>query len=169
MEKKEFIIRKELHSLLVGGNSHMTYEEVVDGFPVSRINEKAPNMPYAPWHILEHIRRAQHDILSFIQDPAFESPPWPQGYFPSPSEKTDEKGWETIIRRFLSDRMVLEKMARDPKTDLFAPIPHAGEYTIYREIVVAADHNAYHIGELAFMRQVMNAWAPKEALYDATE
>jgi hypothetical protein len=49
-------------------------------------------------------------------------------------------------------------MIRDEKTDLFAPLPHAPGYTIFREIVLAADHNAYHIGELAIMRQTMNLW-----------
>ncbi len=44
------------------------------------------------------------------------------------------------------------------KTDLFAPISHAPEYTIFREIVLAADHNAYHIAEIAILRQVMDMW-----------
>jgi hypothetical protein len=166
--QKDTVIRKELLALLIGGNAHMTFEEVVEGFPASRINDKAPNMPYAPWHILEHMRRAQHDIAMFILDPEFESPPWPQGYFPSVMEKTDQAGWEKIIRAFLDDRGLLEKMITDPQTDLFAPIAHAPEYTIYREILLAADHNAYHTGELAIMRQVLKAWPPKAVLYDAT-
>jgi hypothetical protein len=33
--------------------------------------------------------------------------------------------------------------------------------------VLAADHNAYQTGALAFMRQVMQAWPPDRVLYDA--
>ena len=166
--KNEEYIRKELLDLLRGGNAHMSPEEAVNDFPLSRINDKAPNMPYTPWHILEHMRRAQQDIVLFIQDPEYVSPPWPQGFFPSPGKKTDQRGWKQTILGFVADRLELEKLIQDRETDLFAPIPHAKTYTIYREILVAADHNAYHTGELAFMRQVMKAWAPEALLYDGT-
>jgi hypothetical protein len=163
----ESVIRKELVALLRGGNAHMSVEEVTEEFPLERINDKAPNMPYTPWHILEHMKRAQKDILRFIQEPDYESPPWPEGFFPSPSERIDEDGWQALIAEFVSDRGRLEEMARQPETDLFGPIPHAPDYTVYREIVLAADHNAYHTGELAFMRQVMQTWPAGEEVYDA--
>jgi len=49
----------------------------------------------------------------------------------------------------------------DPKTDFFSPIPHAKDYTIFREILLIADHNAYHISELLALRQVMDI-GPKD-------
>jgi hypothetical protein len=58
----------------------------------------------------------------------------------------------------------LREMVEDPAVDLFAPIPHALRYTLFREILLAADHNAYHIGEIALMRQVMNIW-PEDRPY----
>ena len=164
----ETVIRKELLAQLVGDNAHMTFEEVVDDFPLSAMNDKAPNMPYSAWHIVEHMRRAQEDILLFVQDPAYSSPPWPEAFFPSPAEKTDQAGWEKSVQGFLDDRAVFENMARDPETALFEPIAHARTYTIYRQILLAADHNAYHTGELAFMRQVLKAWPPGGMPYDAT-
>ena len=165
---KDEIVRKELLDLLRGGKAHMSFEEVVNNFPLNMINDKAPNMPYAPWHILEHMRRAQKDILLFILDPDYVSPPWPKDFFPSPSEKTDQQGWELIVQGFLADRGELEKIVRDRTTDLFAPLAHAQEYNIFREIILTADHSAYHIGEIAFMRQTMKAWPPDDVLYDAT-
>jgi hypothetical protein len=160
-------LRKELLNLLCHGNAHMTFEEVVADFPTARINERAPNMPYSPWHILEHMRIAQEDILRFVQEPDYESPPWPQGYFPSPQTRTDEAGWNKTIRDFLADRSELAAMAADPDTDLLKPLSHAPGYNRFRQIVLAADHNAYHTGELAFMRQVMQTWPAGGVLYDA--
>jgi hypothetical protein len=32
------------------------------------------------------------------------------------------------------------------------------DYTVLREILLVADHNAYHIGEFAVLRQVMGMW-----------
>lgn len=165
--EREDVVRRQLLVLLRKGNAHMTLEEVVEDFPPARINDTPPHMPYSPWHIVEHIRRAQLDIIRFIQEPDYISPQWPQGYFPAPAEKTDAAGWRKTVEDFLADRAVLEKMAGDPATDLFAPLAHAKDYTIFRQILLAADHNAYHIGELSMMRQVMQAWPPGGALYDA--
>ncbi len=165
--QKEDVVRKELLALLRGGNAHMSLEEATEDFPLSRLNDTAPHMPYSAWHILEHMRRAQLDIVKFIQDPAYVSPQWPQGYFPSPAERIDEAGWHKTRSDFLADRAVLENMVQDPATDLFAPLAHAKKYTLIREILLAADHNAYHIGELAMMRQVMEAWPQHRPLYDA--
>ncbi len=151
-------LRRELLALLEGGNAHMGFEEVVADFPPEHINSKPPHTPYSFWHFVEHIRIAQWDILEFIRDPRHVSPDYPQGYRPRPTEKTDEKGWRKSIDSVLADLEALQEIVRDPKTDLFAPIPHARSYTIFREIVLAADHNAYHIGELAVLRQVMNVW-----------
>jgi hypothetical protein len=46
----------------------------------------------------------------------------------------------------------------DEKTDLFAKIPHGDGQTILREALVAADHNAYHLGEMVLLRRLLGAW-----------
>lgn len=152
------ILRQELLALLRGGNAHMDFDEVVADFPLDHINRKAPNVPYTPWHFLEHMRITQWDILEFIRNPRHVSPDYPQGYRPSPDAMTDRSGWRKTIEAFRTDLKALEEMVADISLDLFAPIPHAPGYTIFREIILVADHNAYHIGELAILRQVMELW-----------
>ena len=46
----------------------------------------------------------------------------------------------------------------DPATDLLAVIPNTPGHTILREIRVVGDHNSYHTGEFAILRQVMGTW-----------
>jgi len=162
--KDDPVLRKELLALLEGGNAHMGFNEVLADFPREHINSKPPNTPYSFWHFVEHIRIAQWDILEFIRNPNHVSPDYPQGYRPRPDEVTDQAGWSKSISGFLTDLEDLKELVRNEKTKLFAPIPHAPGYTIFREIILAADHNAYHIGELAVMRQVMNIW-PAHNLY----
>lgn len=60
-----------------------------------------------------------------------------------------------------SDREALIALVADPETDLTAPLPHAPEYTVVREILTVTDHNGYHLGEFTLMRGVMGAW-PEE-------
>ncbi len=158
--KADDVVRKELLALLDGGNAHMGFAEAVADFPLEHVNSKPPHTPYSFWHFVEHIRIAQWDILEFIVNPGHVSPPYPEGYRPRPEEKIDEKGWRKSVAAVEADLAALKELVRDPKTELFTPIPHAPGYTIFREIVLAADHNAYHVGELAIMRQVMNIWPP---------
>lgn len=156
--KADHVMRSELLALLEGGSAHMGFDEVVADFPTEFINASPPNTPYTFWHFVEHLRIAQWDILEFVRNPRHVSPQYPTGYRPAPSQKTDLEGWLKSCGGFQSDLKALQEMVMDQSLDLLAPIPHARGYNIFREIVLAADHNAYHIGELAIMRQVMDIW-----------
>lgn len=153
------VVREQLLALLRGGNAHMTFDEAVAGFPLARINDYPPNVPYTPWHLLEHLRIAQWDILEFVRNPAHISPPWPEGHWPLPTARADAQIWAGTIAAFQADMRAIQELVSDPATDLYAPLPHAPDYIILREILLVADHNAYHIGEFGILRQVMETWA----------
>jgi hypothetical protein len=156
--KADELVRRELLALLDGGNAHIGFAEVIADFPPEQVNRKPPHTPYSFWHFVEHIRIAQWDILEFIRNPHHVSPKYPEEYRPLPTETTDAKGWQKSVAGVLGDLEQLLELVRDPATDLYAPLPHARDYTLFREVVLAADHNAYHIGELAIMRQVQDNW-----------
>jgi hypothetical protein len=156
--KQDEVVREQLLALLRGGNAHMSFDQAVADFPMEQVNTQPPGLPYTPWRLLEHIRIAQRDILDFIRDPAYVSPEWPEGYWPSQGEEADETRWRQTIEGLRADRRELEKIVSNPDTDLSAPMPQGQKYTVLREILVAADHNAYHIGEFALMREAMGAW-----------
>jgi hypothetical protein len=152
------IVRQELLALLNGGNAHMSFEQAVADFPAEHFNTHPVNVSYTPWHILEHLRIAQWDILDFIRNPDYITLDWPREYWPDPSSTATQSQWDKTINLFLDDARSLRDLVSDPDTDLYAPIPHAPDYTIFREILVVSDHNAYHIGEFAILRQVMGTW-----------
>jgi hypothetical protein len=143
---------------LRGGKAHLDFDEAVADFPADHINSKAPHVPYTPWHLLEHMRIAQWDILEFIRNPAHLSPDWPEGYWPAQTEQADPARWQATLKAFRADLQALQDLVMDAQTDLTAPLPHAPGYTIFREILLVADHNAYHLGEFAILRQVMATW-----------
>jgi len=41
---------------------------------------------------------------------------------------------------------------------MFAKIPHGTGQTILREALLLADHNAYHLGALVTVLQLLGAW-----------
>ncbi|RME83040.1 MAG: DinB family protein [Caldilineae bacterium] len=151
-------VRKQLLFLLRGGGAHMTLDQAVADFPSEHYNIRPPNVSYSPWHLLEHIRIAQWDILEFIRNPEHRSPPWPEGYWPAPDEHADESRWQETLAALRRDLQALVEIVEDPTTDLYADLPHAPGYNILREVLLVADHNAYHIGELAILRQVLDNW-----------
>ena len=86
------IMRKELLALLRGGNAHMTFDDAVSGFPMEDINRKVPHGNYTVWHLLDHMRMAQWDILEFVRDPRHVSPEFPGGYWPAPDQAGNAGG-----------------------------------------------------------------------------
>jgi hypothetical protein len=152
------VLREQLLALLRSRNAHMGLEEAVADFPLEHINTRPPNVSYTPWHLLEHLRITQWDILEFVINPDHVSPSWPVGYWPHPDEQADPARWQKTIESFRADLKAVEKIVQDPKTDFFSDIPHAKGYNILREVLLVADHNAYHVGEFAILRQVMGTW-----------
>lgn len=159
MNNSDRALRNHLLSLLDGGNAHMSFEDVVANFPPDLINTNPPNVPYTPWHLIEHMRITQWDILEYIRNPEHVSPDWPIGYWPERTATTDAAGWQHTIDQFLTDLQALRDITSNPETYLYTPIPHGYDgHTVLREILLVVDHNAYHIGELGILRQVMQAW-----------
>jgi hypothetical protein len=154
-------LRDELIFHLTVGHAHMSFEEAVADFPLEKINTLFTNGDYTFWHLLEHIRRTQNDILEFIVNPKYKERTWPKDYWPEKEKKATKKEWNTTIKSFLKDQEQLKKLVADPKTDLYGKIPHGTGQTILREIIVITDHNAYHLGEFAIMRQVLKTWGEK--------
>lgn len=143
--------------VLDGGIAFMPFEEAVGSFPDQHVNTKAPNVEYSFWHILEHIRRTARNIL----DPEYREMAWPDDYWPDRGETTDREGWETTLEGIRVDMAALRSLVADPASDLDAPVLNAGDrtdHTLMREALLVAQHNAYHIGEFAVLRQVTGTW-----------
>ena len=158
---KDTELRKQLRNLLLARQAHLSFEDAVADFPQEHINARPPNVPYTFWHLLEHLRLTQLDILDYVRDPAYAWPNWPDDYWPAPDATADSQAWQATIDAFLADRQALADLVGDPATDLYAQIPHGSPgHNVLREIMVIGAHNAYHIGELAIQRQNMGLWPP---------
>ncbi len=137
----------------------MSFDDAVVDFPEWAMNVRPPNVGYTPWHIVEHLRITQWDILRYIEDPTRHvSPDWPVGYWPAREAQTDEKGFRASIEGFRADLQALEAIATDGKRDLFTLLEGTPGHTVFRELCLVGNHNSYHVGELASLRQVMGSW-----------
>lgn len=146
-------LREHLRELLAGESAHIALEKVLKDFPLDKINERPGNAPHSGWQLLEHIRIAQWDILEFSRDEKHVSPDFPDGYW-NKSEGTAED-WKKSAKIVLNDLQAIRDLIDDEKNDLFAAIPHGDGQTLLREALVVADHNSYHLGQLAFLMKAL--------------
>jgi uncharacterized damage-inducible protein DinB len=151
-------LRAHLKKILSWEDAHVGFDATVEGLP-SRLRGVTPKgSPHSAWHLLEHVRRTQADILDFCRNPGYKELAWPADYWPPSAAPPTDEAWQESIAAVRRDRAALEALADDASIDLFARIPHGSGQTYLRELLLVADHNAYHVGQLVAVRQSLGAW-----------
>lgn len=150
-------LREHLIELLDGGHAHIRFDDAVKDFPRDLRGVRPDRSPHSAWELLEHLRIAQWDILEFSRDAKHVSPDFPYGYWPAGAAPPDDAAWDASVAAFRHDLHALAALARDASVDLYAKIPHGDGQTILREILLAADHNAYHLGQFMIVRRALGA------------
>ena len=106
-------------------------------------------LPFRPKHL---------KVLDFCRNPAYKERAWPKDYWPSSPAPLDAAAWRESVAAFRRDREALKDLAADPSLDLFARIPHGSGQTYLRELLLIADHNSYHVGQLVLVRRGLGIW-----------
>jgi len=140
-----------------GDQSHIDFESVVSDLSEELAGVKLAAAPHTAWQLLEHMRIAQHDILEFSRNPKHKSPKWPEGYWPKTEAPPEKHAWDTSIATFRKEAKAMEELALDPDRDLFKSIEGGSGQTLLREVLVAAAHNSYHLGQLMFLKKMLLA------------
>jgi hypothetical protein len=151
-------LRDHVLYLLKGGGAHLNFEQAIASLPEDLRGAKVEGVPHTPWRLLEHMRICQWDILEFSRNAEHVSPDFPDGYWPETDGPPDAEAWDRSIKAFRADLQSMIDLVAAPSTDLFAAIPHGEGQTILREALLVADHNAYHLGQMVFLRRCLGAW-----------
>jgi uncharacterized damage-inducible protein DinB len=151
-------LRAQLQRMLDWHDAHVDFDSAVGGVPANRRGAQPGGLPFSPWQLLEHLRITQHDILDFCRNPSYAEMKWPDDYWPATAAPPSASAWDDGIAAFRRDRDALKQLAADPKLDLFATIPHGSGQTYLRELLLVADHNAYHVGQLVAVRRLLGIW-----------
>jgi hypothetical protein len=154
-------LRRHLVYLLGDGGAHVDFDTAIARFPAAQRGARIAGAPHTAWQLLEHLRIAQWDILEFSRNAGHVSPKFPDGYWPNTDSPPSARAWNKSVRTFQKDLRAMIRLVSNPKTDLFASIPHGDGQTILREAFLIADHNAYHIGQLVLLRKLLDAWPRK--------
>jgi uncharacterized damage-inducible protein DinB len=155
--QQEESLRGHLKRLLSWEDAHVGFDAATENVPSGARGQLAPGLPHTLWQLLEHLRITQLDILDFCRNPGYQELAREQYWPPTPAPPSDD-AWQKSLAAYHRDRQALEALAADRSVDLFARIPHGSGQTYLRELVLVADHNAYHVGQMVAVRRVLGIW-----------
>jgi hypothetical protein len=152
-------LRDQLGRVLDWEEAHVGFDKAVDGIPHEARGTRPPGFEHSPWQLVEHMRIAQEDILDFCVNDAYEhTRTWPDDYWPKDPAPPSAAAWADSVASFARSREGLKRLAREVE-DLTKTVPTGeGRQTYLRAILLAADHTAYHVGQLVAVRRALGAW-----------
>jgi hypothetical protein len=143
-------IHQHLLHALRGGNAFDTFDDIVAQVPEDRRFQPIGEDDRSPWQIVEHIRIALDDLASYTanENGDFKELDWPDQFWPKSPAPSGDESWDKSIEGCRVALARMEALVEDPNRDLLAPFPWAPQHTMVREILVAIQHNSYHLGQL---------------------
>jgi hypothetical protein len=151
-------LRTHLRKILDWEDAHVGFDTAIDNLPETLRGIAPQGLPYSPWQLIEHLRLTQSDILGFCRNPAYVEAKFPDDYWPPSAVPPTLAAWDESVAGFRRDREALKQLAADAAVDLFARIPHGTGQTYLRELLLVADHNAYHVAQLVAVRRCLGTW-----------
>lgn len=137
--------------------AHVPFDRAVADVPPAWRGRRPDGLPHSPWELVEHVRLAQADLIAYLEDPGYVAPAWPDDYWPATPTPPDDAAWDAAVAAVEAGRARLKTLVHD-LPDPTAPIPWGGEHTYLRTVLVALDHEAYHVGQLVLVRRALGAW-----------
>ncbi len=151
-------IRAGLADALAWHEAHATFDAAVKGLAPRFRGRRPDGFEHSAWQLVEHLRRAQHDLLDFCLNPSYHALKWPDDYWPAKPAPPSVGAWSKSIAAFRRDCAAFQALVRNPKYRLEGRIPHGTGQTYLREVLLVIDHNSYHVGQLVAIRQALGAW-----------
>jgi hypothetical protein len=154
----EKALREKLAEVLSWGEAHADWKKALANVDPAKRGVRPQGTPHSLWELLEHTRIAQWDILEFTREAKHKSPDWPSGYWPASAAPADEAAWHASVKALFADMKKMQDLVNDPKISLDAKLPHGDGQTLLRQILLLADHSAYHLGEFVLTRRALGDW-----------
>ena len=151
-------LKSDLLEFLGSHPAHVDPRRAFQNLLSENRHKKVENFSHTIWEELEHLRLAQEDILRYMLEPDWNSPQWPEGYWPDEKDNIKNEEWEKSLNGFFNDLREVQEFIKSTKIDLTDKIPHTKNHTYFREILLIIDHNAYHLGKIVEMRKALKNW-----------
>lgn len=156
---KDVQLRKHLTDQFNGGQAFETFDDAIKEFSVSERGKIPKGAEHSAWQIVDHLLRALIDIIEYSENDngKYVEMNWPDDYW----AKERLGDWNKTVRGYRKAKKRMIALINDPKQDLFRKFPWAKDHTLLREAMIAADHEAYHVGQLTELKRWLTKPSPK--------
>jgi uncharacterized damage-inducible protein DinB len=151
-------LREQLADFLDWKNAHVGIDDAVKGIPQKLRGAVPKGFAHSVWQVVEHVRIAQHDILDFCRNPRYKHVKWPDDYWPKTPGPKAASAWSKSLADLKRDRKAMQRLAADRRVDLFGTVPWGTGQTYLRELLLVADHTAYHVAQIVDIRRALGIW-----------
>ena len=151
------VLREHLVKSLVGGQAFVSFRKALEGLDTELRGVRPSGRLHSVYEELEHMRLAQQDLLYFALLDEWESPEWPEGFWPEEGVEVTENMWDETVEGFFSDLNKAVKLVENTEIDLLSLVPRS-KLTYLREIMIIIEHNAYHLGKIVDIRKAHRNW-----------
>ena len=156
--KQDQQLRGKLISHLKGGEAFSGPDKILKGISLKNAGKQAGNLPYTIWQLMDHLRIALWDILEFSRNADYQSPAWPEDYWPEEKAPAGQEALDNCRKAIFEGMDEMVKLVQDEANDLFTPFPHGHGQTLLREALLVVEHNAYHLGQIVLIRRLLGDW-----------
>jgi uncharacterized damage-inducible protein DinB len=156
----------ELEQILVGDAYAARPASILEGLSEELIHRKPSGAPHSIYEELWHIAFWQQVTLNWIGGIETPFPASPADGFPTVHDMEGES-WPVLYRRFLQgvseavqatkDEARLNRMVRCPSR----PGKPVRTMSVREQLENMGAHNAYHLGRIVLLRQLLGAWPSK--------
>lgn len=151
------VLRQHLVKSLNGGQAFVPFSKALESIRPELRNVRPREELHSVYEELEHMRIAQQDLLYFALEDEWESPVWPEGFWPETGIKVTDEMWKHLVDGFFSDLNKAVELVENEHIDLLSLIPRS-KLTYLREIMIIIEHNAYHLGKILDIRKSLKNW-----------
>ena len=154
--------RTTIARLLRGSQAHAGLGAAVRGLSAALAGRRVEGHRHTAWQLVEHLRLAAEDLVSYCRDARYRELPFPEGYWPASAMPPSPEDWTASVDGLLAVTEAMARLVEDETQDLNSPVPAAYQpnHHLLRAALILLDHNGYHAGQLVALRQALNAWPP---------
>ena len=133
----------------------MSRARLLSGLTVEQVSVRPPGLRHTIYQELWHTTKWQSIVVQCDEAAAAA---WIEEGQDFPSEAPgSERMWEDLVTEFLAGSETAVELGRSPEALLEEAGPGA---TLAERLEGLAVHNAYHLGKIVALRQVIRAWPP---------
>jgi DinB family protein len=149
-------LRQHLVALLTSESAHANFDAAVANLPAALHGEQPAGAAHTLWQVLEHMRITQRDVVDRIGNANHRALGFPDEYWPPSAAPRKKDSWDASVAAFRTDQKALVGIISE--ADLYGKTRPGVDSILLDDLLMIADHNAYHLGELILLRRLLGAW-----------